>query len=296
MKLTNKLGLPQPLVDAIANDEYSRGDSDISVTQLIGPPRITELERRHAEDLEEDASDRIFSLFGQAIHTILERANKVGLAEQRLYANVGGWKVSGQFDRMAFHEDESGRHMMQDYKTAKVNEVMYGVKPERELQLNCLAELARLHGHQIDGLEAIFILRDWSKVRAANGGGYPPLGVARIPVPLWDSERAQRYLAERVALHRAVREGAIPPPECSPEERWQDPDKWAVMQPGKKRALKLCDWEAEAVAYANNVNKPTYIERRPSVSVRCQFYCSVAPVCDQWAAIRPATGNEETDG
>jgi len=28
-------------------------------------------------------------------------------------------------------------------------------------------------------------------------------------------------------------------PQCSEEERWQQPDKWALMTKGKKRALKL---------------------------------------------------------
>ena len=35
MKITNKFSLPQPFVDFIKNDKYSRGDADISVTSLI---------------------------------------------------------------------------------------------------------------------------------------------------------------------------------------------------------------------------------------------------------------------
>src|SRR3954463_10849323 len=38
MKLTNRLGLPEPIVAAVANDGYSRGDADISVTSLLKPP------------------------------------------------------------------------------------------------------------------------------------------------------------------------------------------------------------------------------------------------------------------
>lgn len=287
MKLTNRLDLPQPLYDAVANDGYSRGNADISVTQLIDPPRRVELIRRHDDELEEDVSDRIFSLFGQAIHTILERADRTGDVENRLFAQVGEWTVSGQYDRVALVPNGAGEIVLQDWKTAKVNEVINGIKPERELQLNCLAYLARLHGYQVDAIEAIFILRDWSKVRAHKGGGYPPQQVHVAPLPLWDNDRAAAYIRERVTLHRNVREGRVPLPDCTEEERWADPDKFAVMQKGRKRATKLCDWEAEAVAYINNKDlKDAYIERRPSTSTRCQFYCSAAPVCDQWAVIR----------
>lgn len=287
MKLTNKLQLPQPLFDAVANDGYSRGNSDISVTQLIDPPRKVELIRRHDDELEEDVSDRIFALFGQAIHTILERANRTGDVENRLFAQVATWVVSGQYDRVALIPDSEGRMVLQDWKTAKVNEVINGIKPERELQLNCLAYLAHLHGYQVDALEAIFILRDWSKVRAAKDGGYPQQQVHVAKLPLWAPEEAARYIGERVALHFRVRTGIDPLPDCTAEERWASPDRFAVMQKGRKRATKLCDWEAEAVAYINNKGlKDAWVERRPGESLRCQHYCSAAPVCSQWAAIR----------
>src|SRR3990167_5596923 len=49
MKLTNKQGLPQPLVEAVRNDSYGRGDADISVTQLLAPPRKVALIHEHAD-------------------------------------------------------------------------------------------------------------------------------------------------------------------------------------------------------------------------------------------------------
>lgn len=75
MKITNRLGLPQALVDAIKNDDYDKGDADISVTQLLDPPRKVALVEAHAADLEEDASDRLYALFGKIGHGILEQAN-----------------------------------------------------------------------------------------------------------------------------------------------------------------------------------------------------------------------------
>ena len=73
MKITNRMNLPQPLVSAIERDPYVRV-GDVSVTSLAKSPRQFWLERRHAEEIEEDASDRIWALLGSIGHKILERA------------------------------------------------------------------------------------------------------------------------------------------------------------------------------------------------------------------------------
>ena len=71
---TNKHELPEPLYKAICNDQYvKRGD--ISVTTLIDSPRINALRKKHWEEIEEDAMDSIWSLFGSSVHHIIERAS-----------------------------------------------------------------------------------------------------------------------------------------------------------------------------------------------------------------------------
>ena len=101
MRITNKLGLPQPIVDAVINDDYCRGDAWKSVTGLLKPPRIAALEKLHADELEEEAADNIFRLVGKAVHGILERAERSAISEERLYMEIGGRRISGQMDR--FH-------------------------------------------------------------------------------------------------------------------------------------------------------------------------------------------------
>lgn len=292
-RLTNEAGLPQALYEAIANDSYSRGDSDISVTQLISPPRQVELLRVHDNELTEDASERVYSLLGQAIHTILERASKTGVAEQRLYADVLGWRLSGQVDRL-------DGTTIADFKTASVNEITYGVKAERELQLNCYAFLARENGIEVERVEAIFILRDWSKRRASQDPTYPQKQVVVHELPLWSAEKARAYVEERVALHKDTRyhyerarmlpNRQLSLPECSDEERWAQGDVYAVMKIGNKRAVKLCDWQAEADVYVQQHNPAhkglLYVERRAGESIRCSTYCSVSAICEQWKALR----------
>lgn len=108
MRFTNELGLPDAIVQAVTNDSYSRGDADISVTTLIGPPRIAELTRLHEAEIVEDVADRIWLLLGRTVHNILEKAAPKGAAitEERLFIDVGGWTVSGAFDSLVLREEE----------------------------------------------------------------------------------------------------------------------------------------------------------------------------------------------
>lgn len=69
--LTNKYGLPEPMVRALENNQYEpRGY--ISVTSLIDSAKPRILKSRF--NYEEDVSDLVWSQFGTANHTILEMA------------------------------------------------------------------------------------------------------------------------------------------------------------------------------------------------------------------------------
>ena len=71
IKLTNKYGAPEELVRAASYDDHvTKGD--ISTTTLIDAPQIRYL--KMTNDIEEDVSDRIWMLFGTAVHHILERS------------------------------------------------------------------------------------------------------------------------------------------------------------------------------------------------------------------------------
>jgi hypothetical protein len=297
MKLTNLQGLPQPLVDAVAADDYDKGDADISVTSLIDPPRKVTLQRAFADQITEDAADRVWALLGQTMHTILERANRDAIAERRLFADVGGWRVSGQFDRMVAAPNQQGGLVLQDYKLCSVWEIVFGLKAEREAQLNAYAYLARVNGYHIDGLEIVAIMRDWSKSKAQREADYPQQQVRVIPVRLWPREEAVAYMLERVQLHRAARmalEMGEPLPSCSDVERWARGDTWAVMKAGRKSALRVLDSLGDAETYLLGVSdaRGINIVRRPGESVRCANYCAAAPFCSQWAEMSREVSND----
>jgi len=270
--ITNRLGLPEALVNAVANDDYSAGDCDISVTSLISPPQMRFLKKKHAGEISEDVSDCIWRLIGQAVHSILERADSTDLREERLYADIEGWRVSGKFDNIALEDGH-----LSDYKVTSVYAVKGDAKPEWEAQLNCLAYLCRVNNYAISSLSITAILRDWNKYGRMKQDDYPPQNVVVIPVNMWPDNDALIYMAYRVKLHQLADSGIQT--LCTDEERWHVPDKWALMTKGKTRAIRLFDSlaEIEKVTLA----KDQYIEHRPGEDKRCELYCSVNKFCPQ---------------
>ena len=275
MKLTNKIGLPEALVNAVRNDGYSRGAADISVTQLIDSPFIRHLRQQHASELTEDVSDRIWSLMGQSIHAILERANLSGLVEQRLFADVAGKKLSGQFDHL-----ENG--VLTDWKMTSVWAVVYG-KPDWGKQLNVLAYLCRLKGLTVNSLQIVAILRDWSKSKAGKEDNYPDTQVVTIPITLWTPERQEEYVLERINAH--FHDGT---PPCTDDERWVKPGKFAVMKKGRKSALRLLDSKEEAEKWVVENGEGTEIVERPATFNRCELFCNVNQFCPVWQQVMSA--------
>ena len=69
------------------------------MTQLIDSPRKQILNRAHSEDITEDCVDRLWSVFGTAVHNIFERyGDEESVVEERLFVDVEGWTISGAID------------------------------------------------------------------------------------------------------------------------------------------------------------------------------------------------------
>jgi len=287
MKISNRANLPDALVAAIENDPYTKGTADFSVTELIGPPRIAALKIKHHDDIEEDAEDRLHSLYGQIVHLILERANRVGFAEKRLYLESDGSSISGQLDTV---ELESGT--LTDWKFSTVWKFKPGNPAPEEwvAQLNMQLELLRVNGMDAKSLQIVGLLRDFSKLEARRNPDYPKRSVVIMPIPMWEREKTQSFILNRVILHKQAR---ITLPLCTPEERWARPNKYALMKKGGKRAVKLYDSEADAKSHAESDPKNLFVEDRPGDQVRCSAYCGAAPFCAQYEAITQAANSQK---
>ncbi len=278
LRLTNKLGLPEPIVRAIENDSYDAKGSHYTPTSLLKPPRMGELAR--TVGYEEDASDRIAALHGQAMHTVLERAAK-GLRDsgfiveerftQPFTVDGNEYNVSAQIDLY----DEKNL-ILSDYKTALVSHVKYGLKDDHRLQLNLQAYLLRQAGFRVDKAEVVLFLKDWTPMR--DYPGYPESATVKFEVPLMLGVDIVDWVESRIRLHE---EAKVTLPLCTQEEKWNRPT-YAVMKATAMRATKVFDTKEEAEEFLKT-KKPDegYIIKERGDNLRCKFYCPVRFVCQQ---------------
>lgn len=294
MKLTNKHHLPSPIVEAVRADSYTKGRAGYSVTELLSPPRLRALKEKHWDELEEDVADRIWSMLGQLMHLMLERATYKGkvalekvraileevsrtgeteidlsdffkkcvalftegnlLFEDRLYTTINGVTVSGSPDRFEAIALKEG--VLEDWKFVGARKVQDGVPSEYEAQLNCYAHILREHGFTVTQIKLQFLIRDWTAYKAKREEGYPATQSVTMDVPIWEPSRVQAFLEERVAAHEAAKTKL---PECTQEERWAKDTVYAVMKKGNKSAIRggLKNTAEEATLLAAALTKST---------------------------------------
>lgn len=299
MRFTNVHGLPDTIIRAshVRNAMY-QSNADRSVTQLINPPQIDVLRKVHFREMEKDISEEFFGLFGSAIHKILEWGADADSVEERLYANVNGWIVSGQID-LQKHKD--GWAII-DYKFCSAYSLTKddGGKPEWERQLNLYAYLMWINKRiRVTDINVCAIVRDWQRRSAQADLTYPQSIITMVPLKLWTIDEQEAYIRDRVAAHQQAQfsydmEGVLP--ECSHEDRWAAADKWSVVKVGKKRAKNFASEEA-AKKYGEEVDGEVEIEHRPGKSVRCG-YCMVSQWCHQFQRMKEVEygpGPEEGD-
>ena len=295
MKITNNFGMPQPFVDFAINDKYSKGKADISVTSLIDSPKIRLMKDKYDDQIEVDAVDMVWALFGTAVHSVLEKSKQSDdiITEERLYKEVDGWVLSGAIDRQEFVSNDDGSRTVNiiDYKVTSVWSVIYG-KPEWENQLNCYAYLASKTN--VGSLKVCAILRDWNRRDAEKKEDYPKAPIVFVDIPLWDKSKTEEYIKDRIRIHQEAQISFDLNEDvglCSDEDMWKKNDTWAVKKKGQKRAIRVLDSEEEANNYIDwhNETDQVYtkktdleIEFRSGEYTRCGNYCSVADFCNQY--------------
>jgi len=287
MNLTNKHGLPQTFVNVIQRPSYSRGSSEISVTEILSPPQLVLLRRRHADDIEVDAADQVWSLFGSAVHNILQHGKDDNhVVEERLFTTFEGWRISGQVDLQEYQAD--GSVIISDYKVTSAWTVQQE-KTEWVDQLNMYAWLVeRVKGHPVTALKIIGIVRDWSRREAANKEVYPQAPIVTLDIPIWDFQTREEFVRTRLSLHNEANFSAVSGemPACTPEEMWEKPTTYAVMKEGGKRAKKVFMVQQEAEAFMADQKGTHFMETREGGRTRCDSFCQVAPFCEQYKQYR----------
>lgn len=292
MKITNNHNLPESVLNALHRPTYTKGDAHISCTELLNSPRIVQLKRKHWDDVEQDASEMVWQLFGSAIHQILEHGKGENhLIEERLFAEFSGWVLSGAIDLQTVTPEGIE---ISDYKTTSAWAVM-NEKADWTYQLNIYAHLVEtVKKIPVTGLSIVAIIRDWS-AREAKKDSYPQAPIVTIPITLWPAEDREQFIQSRLSAHAAAMfeadtEGTLP--ECTPEEMWERPSTWAIKKEGGVRAKAVYSTKEEAEL---NLTKGYFIESRPGERVRCASYCQVAPWCSQYQSFKEKQSVDQSE-
>lgn len=279
MKITNNSDLPQPLVSAVTNDKYSKGDSDYSITQLLKPPRATALEALHKDELEVDAADLIWSLLGTLTHEILDRAEEESIPRDRLYMWLAGKKVSGATDRFVLKDG-----LLQDWKVTSVWKVKKSLKEfdlEWAAQLNGYIMLLDAAGYKVTKAQIVPIMRDWSKPQAGRDEYYPQQQALKLNSPIWDVEYTKNYFSALVVAHELAKKTL---PLCTNQQRWMADESWAAIKGNNKKAARLFYSPEEAYAYCQDEKRLGFysVVHRLGTPKRCESYCLASRFCSQY--------------
>lgn len=294
MILTNKHNLPDTIIRAMGESHPPR-IGNLAVTALIDSPLIRYLKIKYWDQLEEDASDRLWALDGNADHYVIQRgAAKSDLIELALEATINGMVVSGRPDII------TAEKVLIDIKRTSVYSFLLGEKESWSKQLNVYNLLYFLRfGEPLKKAVIWARLRDWVESKQYQNADYPQIPFFESEIELWPLEKTKRYIEERVELHiiadkmlknpipifegvHLVTSEAFKMIACTPADRWLRPTTYAVMKGKNIRAVRVLDSFAEAQQWMidnGKTDKEFHVVERPGQAVRCERFCVCRPVC-----------------
>ena len=263
------------VVEAIKQNDRDYDDMTFSVTEILNPVRMIWLNKRYKNEIETDVSSRIWSLLGTSTHHIVEEyETDTSITEERLYHNIEGLTLTGQID---IYEDKT----LWDLKVTSMWSKMYGYPIQWEQQLNIYRYLMVKSGFEVDKLKSLVIFRDWTKYQGMKKGINSQVDVDLKRV--WDLEETEEFIRKQLIEIKAMRDLRDEDlPLCSPEDRWADDTKYAVMKLNRKSAVKLHDNMQDAQVDAGKRGSGHYVEIRKGKDKRCIDYCDCNKFCDYY--------------
>lgn len=277
MKVTNRLGLPAAFVNAVSVRRHNEPGCYSATTLNKGVKEII-LTDRHFDELEADAADSVWAVWGTAVHALMESQKDENFHEEKFEVPLSKSKITGQVDS---YDMENATIF--DWKTASVWKVIKADFADWKAQGMTYAWLMSQKGLPVKKCRFVALLKDHSKTKAQTDSTYPqsPVFVYEFDVTEDGLKETGERLLKKVAEVEAaslLEDKDIP--ICSESERWAEPEKFAVMKEGRKSAVKLFDNEGDASAMAAELGAKHYVERRPGVSRKCEGYCPCREFCE----------------
>jgi len=227
VKIVNKSKLPEVIHKYLSLDMYdhNKDKNHYSATELLKSTREIVLTRRHSDEIEIDSADRIWSLFGSAVHLALEQVEIGEAQEERLSTEIDGYSISGKFDLI-----KDGT--ITDFKCTSAFTLVYKSRLlDWSKQLSIYRWLYAKTKKVIlkDTGVIIAILRDWAARNVKNG--YPTSPIVEVPLKLMTLDETEKMIKDKLNDIREAHEKEdkdLPP--CTIEETWKG-----------KKCDKYCD-------------------------------------------------------
>jgi hypothetical protein len=307
MKITNNHGLPRAYYEKCGKltGKHPRfDDTKYSATEILKGTKEILLTRRHYDDITVDCADLFFMVSGTVFHELMEGGEgEQEISEARLEATFtleDGTVVelSGGFD---LYNAET--KTVTDYKNSKVFSVQRAqagddVKWRDQLRIYWL--LLNKSGFETERGVIVASMTDFSKMAVLRDASYPKTPIATITYSFTSDdypEAMERVTGKLEDIHRWLDASDDDIPPCTPEERWERDEKWAVMKEGRKSAVKLFDNQTGAESYiAFDTSKDKlYVVHRPGIPTKCVNYCQCNGFCSfyrQYMEGQAKTGEE----
>lgn len=309
MAYTNERNIPLSVAVWLARDLYDKDPSYISGSELQRSNRQIVLGRRVSTDIDlshvlaarlgnaiNDAidaawkSDRLMQyvelagfnpLFEYDVNPVIPTPGKTPIYIQKRYEEPFLWGVlSGAPDMIL-----NGRLL--DYKSTSV--FLYQKKTPADYiwQLTTYRYLAREYISD-DTAVIQFILKDWSRMRAAKDPNYPQTPTPTMLVRVGSAEQCKARLESRITdLGGLMSADDADLPFCTDEELWLDPPRFAYYSNPHAlptaRATRVFDTAAEAQAFQASKGGSGRIDMRKGEPKACD-YCPASTICQQRAS------------
>ena len=285
MRITNKLGLPQAFVNAVSLERHNEKGCYSATTLNKGIKEIILMDR-HFDEITVDVADLVWTVWGTAVHSIFENQQDDNFKEEFFDCKVSNSTVTGRVDS---YDLENA--ILYDWKTASTWKVKFADYADWKRQGLTYAWLMAKNGLAVKQCRFVALLKDHSKSKARLETEYPqsPAYVYSFDVTAADLEETEkRILAKIPEIEKAetLPDDEIPP--CTAEERWADPDKYAVMKNGRKSAVRVFDTKEDADNCAADLGAGHYVEHRPAVSRKCADYCQCKEFCNFYKDMKNA--------
>lgn len=286
MKYTNDHGLPAILARALERNDH-RQEGKYSVSEIINPPQVSVLKKRHDKGIVKDVSSNLWALLGTAVHGIIEKnGSSSDLVEQHLMIEIDGITLSGTPDHFNLET-----LALNDWKCTSTWTYIYGGREEWEQALNVYAFMINSKlGKYPKTLTNHMVLRDHMKSKAKYDRTYPQVPFVSMQQELWTPGQTEQFIIDRIQLHEdAAKLDDANLPECTSDERWCKADTWRVKKNGGKKAISGGVFEKDEQGAKDKLDAvgttTHFIDFQRGEAIRCADYCDPNQFCTQYATV-----------